>query len=74
MAGLSLRAGLGAGTIGDAGLTPVPAQGPTGPRASTAPAFGYQPSSGPRTAFWGCSAVSAGAMLLLAFLWWSLPR
>lgn len=78
MPGLNLRAGLGAGMNAstNGGLTPMPAQTPTGPRQSTAPAFGYTAgaAAGPRTGAIGGCAVAAISALLLTWLWWSLPR
>lgn len=78
MAGLSLRSGLGAGmnVSTGGGLTPMPSQIPTGPRASTAAAFGYTAGGGRggRTAMIGGVCAAALSGLLLTWLWWSLPR
>jgi hypothetical protein len=80
MSGLSLRAGLGAGasaSTGSHGLSPVPSgASSTGP--STAAAAAYGPVTGgnanPATAAIGACSAGVLAALLLAFLWWSLPR
>jgi hypothetical protein len=78
MAGLTLRAGLGAGMNPSAGggLTPMPAQMPTGPRTTTNwRAFGYSESRrGPRTAVIGGVAAGVASAVLLAALWYALPR
>lgn len=80
MSGLNLRAGLGAGasaSSGSRGLSPVPAgASSTGP--STAAAAAYGPVTGgdgnPSTAAIGACSAGVLAALLLAYLWWSLPR
>lgn len=79
MPGLQLRAGLGAGMGTPAaqdGLVPMPAQVPTGPRASTRAAWGLGAGAGDQaaTAFIGTTVTSIAAAVLLLALWWSLPR
>lgn len=78
MAGLSLRAGLGAGAGAPSGgsLTPVPGQQATGPRSSTAAAWGIGAGQGTAsmTPMVGTVGGAAIATLLLLWLWWSLPR
>jgi hypothetical protein len=78
VAGLNLRAGLGAGASASTGggLMPVPAQTPTGPRASTAAAYGLGGGIAPgaRTAALGGGLAGAVSALLLLWLWYSLPR
>ena len=78
MAGLNLRGGGAFGaSASTGGLYPVPAgASSTGP--STAAAAAYGPvtgaSAGPRTAAYGAGATGILAALLLAYLWWTLPR
>jgi hypothetical protein len=64
---------MGAQTNG--GLTPYPSQTPTGPRASTAAAWGMgNGNGGARTAMIGGCTVALASAVLLLFLWYSLPR
>lgn len=77
MPGLSLRGGAGAGFNATAGgLTPYPAQTPTGPRTSTAAAWGVTAgrAPGPRTAHAGVMIAATAGILGLIWLWWALPR
>jgi len=71
MAGLSL----GVGAYG-AGSLPTAANSPTGTTIGQK-AFGItagQPAAGPRTAGYGTMIAGAAGALLLAWLWWTLPR
>ena len=83
MPGLSLRAGLGASAGGpiagyatQENLHPMPAQSPTGPRRSTARAFGYTAGGGRPggAALYGGVFGGTIAAILLVALWWALPR
>jgi hypothetical protein len=66
---------MGAGPSHD-GLMPMPAQVPTGPRASTRAAYGLGAGPGDQasTAFLGTTGAAVAAAVLLLALWWSLPR
>lgn len=76
MAGMSLRAAVGA-RAGGGGLYPVPATAAAS-APSTAAVAAYGPlagtSAGPRTAAVGagCSGVIAAALMI--YIWYSLPR
>jgi hypothetical protein len=80
MAGLNLNMGLG-GQAAAAGYTsagvPAAAQTPTGPRTIGQQAFGVvsgaQDDSG-GAPFYAVILGGGGALALLAFIWWSLPR
>jgi hypothetical protein len=78
VAGLNLRAGLGAhASAGAGGLYPVPAPAsPSAPSSATVAAYGpvLGGATGPRTAAIGAGASGIVAALLLAYIWWSLPR
>lgn len=76
MAGLNLTgtAGVNAGVA--AALPPSYAGSSAGATIS-ARAYGVGSDSsnaGPGTAAWGSTAVGVAGMLLLVYLWWSLPR
>lgn len=73
MAGLSLAMGAVAG--GGAGGLPVAANQPTGTTIGQR-AFGVTTGAGagPRTAGYGTLLLGAGGAVLLAWLWWTLPR
>ncbi|MDA8323846.1 MAG: hypothetical protein M0030_29110 [Actinomycetota bacterium] len=78
MAGLSLAVGGfggGGAAAGNGGL-PVAANSPTGTTIGRA-AFGIsagQAAPGPRTAAYGTLIAGAAGTILLAWLWWTLPR
>jgi hypothetical protein len=60
---------------GSNGLTPYPAQISTGPRASTAAAWGGNGGNGgAMTGMVGGVSAAAAAAMLMIFLWYSLPR
>lgn len=80
MGGLQLAAGgfgrASAFTGMAGGAMPTAANQPTGTTINQA-AFGIRngtDGTGPATAGFGTAAAAAGATLLLAWLWWTLPR
>jgi hypothetical protein len=76
MAGMSLRASVGA-RAGGSGLYPVPAT-PSASAPSTAAVAAYGPMGGPqggaRTAALGAGCSGVIAAILMVYIWWSLPR
>ncbi len=79
MAGLNLGAGFRGSAVGNLyggyGGASVPAAStvPEGPVTITQQAFGVSPSGGsPRGLH--AAAISTGALILLAVIWWTLPR
>lgn len=77
MSGLSLgAAGYASGGYGAAAL-PAQAGNPAGPSTIGVKAFGIQTADtavGPRTAGFGTVALGIAGVLVLVFLWKSLPR
>jgi hypothetical protein len=80
MAGMKVATGLTGSVVGNLyggyGGAAVPAATgiPEGPQTITQQAWGVPSAgSGPRLGLWG-AGIGTGALLLLAFIWWSLPR
>lgn len=79
MSGLQLAAGgfgRASAFTGARGTMPTAANQPTGTTINQA-AFGIRNGTdgcGPATAGFGTAAAGVGAALVLAWLWWSLPR
>lgn len=82
MAGLSMSTGLNGSVVGGLyggyGGASVPAAStvPEGPRTITQQAFGVPSASSGTGGNVGLRAagVSTGALILLALIWWALPR
>jgi hypothetical protein len=80
MAGMRIATGLNGSVIGGLyggyGSASVPAATgiPEGPQTITQQAWGVpSPGSGRRTGLYA-AGISTGALVLLAFIWWALPR
>lgn len=76
MAGLNLRAGVGA-SAGAGGLYPVPATAsPQAPSTAAVAAWGPLAGTqgGPRTAALGVTGSGLLAAAIMLYIWWSLPR
>jgi hypothetical protein len=82
MAGLNLSSGIGLNGSVFAGGYPgysgaaVPAAStvPEGPTTITQQAYGVPGVSGGSRKGLTCAAIGTGALVLLGFIWWSLPR
>jgi len=80
VAGLSLNMGLGSSVFGQGypgAATPAAANAsPQGPTTIGQKAFGVVTGNqgNPGTSGYALMAAGVGALLLLGFMWWSLPR
>ena len=80
MAGTKLGTGFTGSAVGNLyggynGASVPPASSvPEGPVTITQQAFGVPPASGDRPRGLHAAAVGTGALILLAIIWWTLPR
>lgn len=80
MAGLKLGTGLTASAVGNLyggynGASVPPASTvPEGPATITQQAWGVPPATGEAPRGLHAAAIGTGALILLAIIWWTLPR
>lgn len=80
MAGMNMATGLSGSVVGGLyggyGSAAVPAATgvPEGPGTITQQAWGVPSASGGRNVGLHAAGISTGALILLAFIWWALPR
>lgn len=81
MAGLQLGTGFRGSAVGNlyggygnGASVPAASTVPEGPLTITQQAFGVPPAGGGSSHGIRAAAISTGALILLALIWWTLPR
>jgi len=79
MAGLNLQTGFTGSAVGNlynynGASVPAASGVPEGPATITQQAWGVPPAGGDRPRGLHAAAIGTGALILLALIWWSLPR
>lgn len=80
MAGLKLATGFTGSAVGNlyggynGASVPAASTIPEGPTTITQQAFGVPPAGGATARGLHAAAIGTGALILLALIWWTLPR